>query len=132
MQPQGTASVDRTWHVGTGHRSGEQSPGLVVCVTVGHGVVECVGRGSVTMLVMTPVGVDDDDVVVVRRLVGVEVVGCQCHGEEVVVVVGMVGQGSGSVRKSMLQPWYGQSASQGAMSVAVARGGQPQGLMMVV
>ncbi|SPQ19743.1 2719a65e-ad51-41a7-959b-6df0caacaf9d [Thermothielavioides terrestris] len=104
VQPHGTTRLDCTRQVGTGHRSAGQSAGLVVWVTVGHGV-RVVLVGSVTMLVMTPVG---DVVVVVVLEVVVVVVGGhgQCRVEVVVVVVdGMVGQGSAKVRKSMLHPW---------------------------
>ncbi len=122
--------VDDRRHVGTGQRIAGQSAGLVVRVTLGQGMlVNVVLGGSVMTLVTTPVGVVV--VEVVRRIVE-EVVHRRV---EVVVGVdgGVVGQGRNPVRKSMSHPWYGQSASQGAMSVAVGSvAGQPHGFWMVV
>jgi hypothetical protein len=95
--PHGTAIVVVARHVGTGHRIAGQSAGLVVRVTLGHGVDVLVDLGgSVTTLVITRVGVDD--VVVVRRMVDVDL-------RVVVVDGGVVGQGRGAVRNSMSHPW---------------------------
>jgi hypothetical protein len=95
--PHGTAIVDSTRQVGTGHRIASQSAGLVVRVTLGQGVVVLVCMvvrvGKVTTLVMTPVGV----VAVVRRVVGVVEV-----RRRVVVVVG---HDCAPVRNSMAHPW---------------------------
>ena len=100
--PQGTTRLLCTRHVGTGHRIAGQSAGLVVRVTLGHGVVVLVVLGgSVTTLVTTPVGVV---VVVVRRMV-VDVVVRRVERRVVDVVDGMVGHGRGAVRNSMPQPW---------------------------
>jgi hypothetical protein len=93
--PHGTAIVVVVRHVGTGHRIAGQSAGLVVRVTLGHGVDVLVDLGgSVTTLVITRVGVED--VVVVRRMV--DVVDRRVEG-------GVVGQGRAAVRNSMSQPW---------------------------
>ena len=77
------------------------------------------------MMVMTPVAVGVE--VVVRR--EEVVVG---RGQRRVDEVGVIGQGRGNVWNSMSHPWYGHSASHGAMSVAVGRVEQPQGLRIVV
>lgn len=91
VHPHGTFNVDRTWHVGTGQRIGEQSAGLVVLVTVGHGVV--VGRdgllvvlgGRVMILQLMVVCVYDVLVLVLRTVVVlVLVVGLGGGDEEVV------------------------------------------------
>jgi hypothetical protein len=89
--------VSCTRHVGTGQRIAEQSAGLVVRVTLGHGVlVLVVLGGSVTTLVTTPVCL----VVVLVVLVA------QRRVDDVDEVDGgVVGQGSAAVRKSMEQPW---------------------------
>lgn len=55
---QGTTCVVLTWQVGTGHRITGQSPGVVILVTVGQGIVDVVlvvviRGGRVTTLVMT-------------------------------------------------------------------------------
>lgn len=117
MQLQGIAMVDRTWQVGMGQRMAEQSAGLVVLVMVGHGVVRETG-GRVTMVVLTRVWVGDEVVVGGRGGMGWR--------------RDVVGQASCEVRNSMPQPWYGQSASQGSMRLAVGMAaGQPQGLRNV-
>lgn len=133
--PHGTTRLLCTRHVGTGHRIAGQSAGLVVRVTLGHGTeaVLVVLGGSVTTLVTTPVGVVLVLVVVRRTVVDdVDVVRVQRRVVDV-VVDGMVGHGRGAVRNSMPQPWYGHSASHGAMSVAVGRAeGQLHGFWIVV
>jgi hypothetical protein len=93
--------------------------GLVVRVIFGHGVL-LVRGGSVTMLVMMPVGVVVVDVVVGR-------------GGHLRVLVLVAAQGRALVRNSISHPWYGHSASQGAMSVAVGTvDGHPHGLRIVL
>lgn len=115
--------VEVVRQVGTGQRMAEQPAGLVVRVTVGHGVEVLldVRGGRVTMLVTTPVGVVDVDV---RRVVG---------GQRRVELLVGVGHAACVDRNSMSHPMYGHGASHGAMSVAVGMAaGQPQGLRSVV
>jgi len=50
-QPQGTRTTSWNSQLGTGHRSGGQSAGMVVRVTVGHAVV--LGGSMVTAVVTT-------------------------------------------------------------------------------
>lgn len=92
-QPQGMFKVVRAMQLGTGQRMTGQSAGLVVLVTVGHGVeVRTGGRVVTPMLILVWVLVDD--VVLVVRIGGRRV------RDELLVV----GHGSALVRKSMLQP----------------------------
>jgi hypothetical protein len=127
LQPHGIAKFSWNVQPGTGQRRTGQSPGLVVLVIVGHGVV--VGLGG---RVVTPVLMVGRVVVVV--LVGVVVVVCLVVGRRVIRLDDVVDDphGSCAVRNWTPQPLYGQSAWQGAISVAVGTDdGQPHGLLMV-
>jgi hypothetical protein len=116
VHPHGTSTLAVARHVGTGQRIVGQSAGLVVRVIVGHGVVVVVVMvlrvrvGRMVMRVMTPVAVEVvrlllllEEVVVVVLVVVVVGCGGQRRVEE--VVEGVVGHGSGLVRKSISQPW---------------------------
>jgi hypothetical protein len=72
-QPQGSDTVSRKMHVGTGQRIGSQPPGCVCLVTVGHRVLVGLG-GSIVTLVMTTGLLVDVDELDVEVDVGVEVV----------------------------------------------------------
>lgn len=124
--PQGTLIVVRAIQFGTGQRRTGQSPGVVVLITVGHGtevVVRMGGRVVTPMLILVWVLVEDVVLLVVVLIGGRRV------RDELVVV----GHANALVRKLMSHPPYGQSASQGAMRVAVGIvAGQPQGFLIVV
>jgi hypothetical protein len=122
LHPHGSTRFSWTEHPGMGQRSGSQSDGRVVCVTVGQGVVVG-GRGGSVIIVVVTTAVELVDVVVVVGVgrVRVRVV------RLLLVHVSLVD------RNTTRHPSYGQSASHGARSVAVGMAdGHPHGFNTVV
>lgn len=123
-QPHGSTRLSWTAQPGTGQRTGSQSEGRVVCVTVGQGVVVGGRGGSVMMVVVTTML----DVVLVLVVVGDHVGRVRVRVRvRLLVHVSLVD------RNTTRHPSYGHSAPHGASSVAVGMAaGQPHGFVTVV